>query len=122
MGPAIRRVVSLKDGGEEGALHKGYPARVEGESLKLVGEDSAVFFVPPNGEGEPSEDEDEWIMAADASYLPTNLPKTIEFHVPDAAREGMGYFVAVRTRYNRSGKERKKAVTGISSRLIAISS
>ena len=119
--PAIKRVVSLKDGDEGGTLHKKYLARVEGENLKLVGDDAAVFFVPADGEGAPSGDEGAWIKAADTSYLPLNFPKTLEFYIPDAAEEGVSYFVAVRTRYNRSGKERKQAVTGFSSLLTVAS-
>lgn len=118
--PSIRRVISLKDGNEAGILHKGYPARIEGENLKIVGEDAGVFLVPEDSGGEMSEDEGAWIKAAGASYMPTNKPKTLEFYLPDEAEAGKSYFVAVRTRYCRSCIPRKKAVTGFSPRLVAI--
>ena len=76
--------------------------------------------MPANADGEPVKDEGEWIKAADASYLPTNEPKTIEFYVPEGAQEGAGYFVLVRTRYCRSGIARKEAATGFSPRSILI--
>ena len=44
--------------------------------------------MPANADGEPVKDECEWIKAADASYLPTNEPKTIEFYVPERRERG----------------------------------
>lgn len=118
--PSIRRVISLKDGSEEGELSRGYPARVEGKNLKIVGEGAGVFFVPEDEDGAPEKDESAWI-AADSSYLIRNCPKTLEFYVPEEAMEGTRYFLAVRTRFCSSYKERKEAVTGFSPWTVTVS-
>lgn len=118
--PNIRSVASLKDGSGGGILHRGYPARIAGENLKLVGEDAAVFLAPADSEGAPSGDEESWLKAADASYLPLNYPRTLEFFVPQEAESGRAYFVAVRTRYCRSGVPRKRPVTGFSARPLEV--
>ncbi len=117
--PAISRVISLKGEAEEGKLYRGYPVRITGENLKIAGEAAGVFFVPADAEGAPDADENKWI-AADASYLMRNWPKTLEFAISDEAKEQMSYFVAVRTQYCRSGILRKEAVTGFSSETVRV--
>lgn len=111
--PEISRVISLKDGSEDGSLYRGFPVRVEGSKLKIAGEAGGIFFVPLDSDGEPDRDEASWI-AADTSYLLRNVPKTLEFNLPDAAEEGKSYFLAVRTAYSPSGRIRKEPLTGFS--------
>ena len=120
--PEIARVVSLKDGSEDGALHKGCLVRLTGAKLKVAGEAGGIFFVPADSEGLPSKDESEWIKAADSSFIPLNYPKTLEFNVPDDVEEGKSYFIAVRTAYSPSGRLRSEAVTGFSGQSVVISS
>ncbi len=118
--PEISRIISLKDGSEDGSLYRGFPVRVEGSKLKIAGEaglpdgrQAGIFFVPLDSDGEPDRDEASWI-AADTSYLLRNVPKTLEFNLPDAAEEGKSYFLAVRTAYSPSGRIRKEPLTGFS--------
>ena len=118
--PEIKEVISLKGDAEEGALYKGYPARVTGAKLKVAGDEGGVFLVPADEDGEPSQDEGEWFKAADSSYLMRNYPKTLEFIIPEEAEAGKSYFIAVRTAYSPSGRLRKDAVTGFSGNLVRL--
>ena len=118
--PQITRIVSLKDGSEEGVLHTGYPARLTGNKLKVAGTGSGIFLVPPGSDGSPDTDEDSWI-AVDTSYLPRNTAKTLEFYLPQSATSGSSYFIAVRTAYISSAEQRKEAVTGFSADAVVVS-
>ena len=118
--PEIARVISLKGEADEGVLYRGYPVRIEGAKLKIAGDEGGVFLVPQDDEGLPSSDESSWVKAG-ASYLIRNYPKTIEFNIPEEAREGVRCFVAVRTAYSPSGRLRGEAVTGFSDGLVVIS-
>ena len=119
--PEIVRIISLKNDAEEDVLYKGYPVRITGNKLKIAGDAGGVFFVPPDAEGQPNIDESAWIKAADSSYLMRNYPKTLEFSLPEEVQEGMSYFIAVRTAYSPSGRLRREAVVGFSSRITVVS-
>lgn len=118
--PQITKIVSLKDGSEEGVLHAGYPARLTGSKLKVAGTGSGIFLVPPASDGSPDTDEDSWI-AVDTSYLPRNTARTLEFYLPQTVTTGSSYFIAVRTAYISATEQRKEPVTGYSTETVTVS-
>ncbi len=99
--PQISRITSLKDGNTDGILYQGYPVRLSGDRL-------------------PDSDEGNWI-AADLSYLPRNVSKTLEFHIPAQVQTGTEYFIAVRTSFVSSGVMRKEAIVGYSVNPVTVS-
>ena len=118
--PQISRITSLKDGNTDGILYQGYPVRLSGDRLKVGGENAGIFFVPVNSDRLPDSDEGNWI-AADLSYLPRNVSKTLEFHIPAQVQTGTEYFIAVRTSFVSSGVMRKEAIVGYSVNPVTVS-
>ena len=118
--PQITKIISLKDGSEDGNLEIGSLVRLTGNKLKVSGDNSGVFLVPANDDGSPNTDDSTW-TAADASYLPRNTAKTLEFYIPSTAQPGNEYFIAVRTAYLSGSTTRKEAVTGYSADVVLIS-
>ena len=119
--PQISKILSLKDGNEEGTLYQDYPVRLTGGKLKVDvdNENSGIFFVPVEDDGSPTTDEDKWIPV-DTSYLPRNTARTLEFQIPSGVSLNVDYYIAVRTSYVSSTSTRKTPVTGYSASTVAV--
>lgn len=82
------------------------------EMLKVMGENSGIWFAPLESDGNVSKDESSWTEVAKKT-ISQNKPKTLEFYVPDSLAESE-YRIVVRTRYCSGDKELKSAVTAVS--------
>lgn len=81
-------------------------------SLKVMGENSGIWFAPLDSDGNVSKDESSWTEVAKET-ISHNKPKSLEFYVPDSLSESE-YKIVIRTRYCSGDKELKSAVTAIS--------
>ena len=110
--PTIDRIINTFNQNEERNLLKGKGVRITGTKLKIMGEDSGIWFAPLDTDGNVSKDETAWIQVA-AETISQNKPKTLEFYVPDSITEA-DYRIVIRTRYCSGDKELKSAVSAIS--------
>lgn len=110
--PTIDRIINTFNQNEERNLLKGKAVRITGTKLKVMGEDSGIWFAPLDTDGNVSKDETTWIQVA-TETISQNKPKTLEFYVPDSITEA-DYRIVIRTRYCSGDKELKSAVSAIS--------
>lgn len=110
--PVFDRIINVFDQNENRILTKDKGVKIIGSKLKLLGEDSGIWFVPVDEEGNASKDESTWISVA-SSTISVNKPKSLEFYVPSELT-GNEYRIVIRTRYCSGDKELKTAVSAIS--------
>lgn len=110
--PAIDKIVNTFNQNEERNLLKGKGVRITGAKLKIIGEDSGIWFAPLETDGSICKDESSWIQVA-SKTISCNKPKTLEFYVPDNITEA-GYKIVIRTRYSSGEKKLKSAVSAVS--------
>lgn len=109
---SIVRVTDVSTGRTDGNLTAGGSVLVEGESLKVGGEDSGIWFASVDEGGRLSDDESGWIKVD--TTLTYNLPSKLLFAIPQSAVAGK-YRIVVHTRYaGKSGYERKYLVEAVS--------
>lgn len=110
--PIIDRIINTFNQNEERNLLKGKGVKITGSKLKILGNDSGIWFAPLDIDGNINKDETNWIQVS-TETISQNKPKTIEFYVPDSISEA-DYKIVIRTRYCSGDKELKSAVTAIS--------
>lgn len=110
--PAIDSIINTFNQNEERSLFKGKAVKITGLRLKLSVEGSGIWFAPVDDGGNVIKDESEWVKV-DMQTLSCNLPKTLEFYVPDdiSASE---YKIVIRTRFCTGDKELKSLVSAVS--------
>ncbi len=92
---------------------KGFGLKITGAKLKLAGEDSGIFFIPVDEKGKAANNESLWI-SVDASYLPQNKQKEVQFNLPESLQSDIPYYIGIRTAYLNANTNRKNSVWGIS--------
>lgn len=110
--PEITEVADLSNGKTDGSLTQGRPAKITGARLKIGGEGSGLFFAPCDSDGNPVNDESEWIKADDTAIF-RNKPTELNFFVPAAIEKGK-YRIVLRTAYLSEKKFRKEPVEAMS--------
>ncbi|MCR5621657.1 MAG: DUF4469 domain-containing protein [Treponema sp.] len=90
----------------------GKAVRLVGSRLKVAGEDSGLYLCPADANGNISSDRADWTKIAEDQFS-CNRPRRLEFFIPDDIAEG-SYCIALRTSFNGSKKERKKAISTVS--------
>lgn len=110
--PSIDKIINTFNQNAERNLLKGKGVRITGTKLKVMGEDSGIWFAPLDTDGNVTKDESTWIQVA-TETISQNKPKTLEFYVPDSITEA-DYKIVIRTRYCSGDKELKSAVSVIS--------
>lgn len=111
--PSFDKIINVFNQNEEHVLMKGKGVKILGEKLKIMGDDSGIWFAPIDERGEAIKDETKWILV-NATTISINKPKTLEFYVPDDIEVG-SYRLVVRTRYGSGDKLLKSLVEGFSS-------
>lgn len=111
--PVIAEILSLPDKKTDGNLTAGKMVRITGSHLKLISDQSAVYFVPFDESNNLVTDESRWVTVSSV-LITRNLPGTLEFFLPELEAD-TSYKIAVRSYENANGKDRKTPVTGISS-------
>ena len=110
--PVIDRIINTFNKNEGRNLLKGKGVRITGTKLKVMGEDSGIWFAPLDSEGNVSKDESAWIEVAKET-ISCNKPKTLEFYVPDSIAQA-DYKIVIRTRYCSGEKQLKSLLSTFS--------
>ena len=100
--PQIFAVTDQFTEGTDRILTKGKTVLLEGERLKIAGEEGGVFLCPVEGEKKAvCADETKWLKSPQVTK---NTMKNLIFFVPDEAVEDTEYRILVRTFYSNSYK------------------
>lgn len=110
--PVIDRIINTFDQNEERNLLPGKGVRLTGSRLKIVGEDSGVWFAPLDSDGNVSKDESSWVEVSQ-NTISRNQPKALEFYVPDGISDSE-YKIVIRTQYCGGDRKLKSPVTAVS--------
>lgn len=110
--PVFDRIINTFNQNENRILSKGKGVKVTGNRLKLLGEDSGLWFAPLEEDGSVCKDESKW-TSVNSETISANKPKSLEFYVPDSLAEG-SYCIVLRTRWCSGDKELKSPVSAIS--------
>ena len=110
--PVFDKIINVFDQNHDKILYKDKGVKITGRRLKVMGEDSGIWFVPLDAQGNPSKDESTW-TAVESSTISVNKPKSLEFYVPASLTDSQ-YCIVIRTRFSSGDKELKNAVTAFS--------
>ena len=110
--PLISAIENPSDGSCNAKLKATFSARLKGKKLKVGGNDSGIFFLPSDENGEADKNEENWIQVPD-DFITSNTAACLEFYLPRSLEKGKSYFIAVRTSV-RGSLELKSPVTGYS--------
>ena len=113
--PMIDSVIDLFTGNTDGTLTGGKIVRIEGGKLKIVGDDSGIFFVACDETGKFSNDETTWIKI-ESDKIVRNTNKTLEFFLPDTLEKDNTYRIILKT----NGVALKKSVQTTISEIVSI--
>ena len=80
--PVITDVTDLYTGKKDLTLTAGRTALIEGQRLKLGGEEGGIFLCPADEKGNAVQTEDEWLKCP---VVTRNTAKSAEFYIPDDA-------------------------------------
>lgn len=109
---AISLITDVSSGSTNGSLTAGGSVLLEGNGIKVGGEDSGIWFAPVSKNGELSS-EVEWIKVSSA--LVYNTSGKLLFALPSELASGSTYKIVIRTKFaGRSGYERKTLVQIVS--------
>ena len=110
--PQIFAVTDQFTKGTDGILTKGKTVFLEGERLKIAGDDGGVFLCPVEGEKKTvCADETKWLKSPQVTK---NTMKNLIFYIPDEAVEETEYRILVRTFYSNAYKFCKAAKETVS--------
>ena len=110
--PVIDRIINTFNQNENRNLLKGKGVKITGSKLKILGNNSGIWFAPLDTEGNVNKDEGTWLEVSKET-ISCNKPKSLEFYVPDSITEA-DYRIVIRTRYCSGDKELKSPITAIS--------
>ena len=100
--PQIFAVTDQFTEGTDGILTKGKTVLLEGERLKIAGDDGGVFLCPVEGEKKTvCADESKWLKSPQVTK---NTMKNLIFYIPDEAAADTEYRILVRTFYSNAYK------------------
>ena len=116
--PEIDEIIDLSTKKNNSILTKGKPAKIIGKKLKLGGEKYGLYFAKVDNNDFFSKDESTWIKVDDDQIF-RNMPKELNFFVPDTLENNTIYKILVKSSYMSKGRSRKEAVF-ISSENISI--
>ena len=105
-------VTDVSSGNSDGTLTAGGSTLLEGNGIKVGGEDSGIWFAPGSDDGVLSSEGD-WIKVASA--LVYNTSGKLLFALPSELAAGSTYKIVIRTKLaGRSGYKRKSLVQIVS--------
>lgn len=110
--PIFDRIINTFNQNENRILSIGKGVKIIGSRLKILGEDSGLWFAPLEEDGTVTKDESKWTSVNPAT-ISANKPKSLEFYVPDSLTEG-SYCIILKTRWCSGDKELKSPVSTIS--------
>ena len=102
--PVINKIINTFDKTENLHLTRGKVVKIIGSKLKIAGADSGIWFAPQETDGTVTKDEATWITV-EAEKISSNLPKSLEFYIPENLSENTTYVLILRTRYCNGNKE-----------------
>lgn len=108
------KIISITDistGMDDLSLKAGCSVAIEGDKLKVLGEDSGIWLSPAE-DGGVLASEDEWIKVETPLYC--NTSTKLLFTLPESVDSGM-YRIVIRSRYcNKANYERKSILQTVS--------
>lgn len=111
--PSINTIINLATKQEAKILSIGKGVELNGNRLKITGDNSGLFFAPINSEDKLDADESNWVKVPEENLL-KNYPKSLIFQVPVTLLAGK-YIIVIRTSYCGGNTTLKSNVTGYSS-------
>lgn len=111
--PVIDSIINLFTKSEDGILSAEKSVRISGTHLKIGTENSGIFFAPLDENEEAVTDESLWINVPETLYI-RNLPKTLEFFLPDTLVKETSYRIVLRTTLSTNSTVLKEPVSTIS--------
>lgn len=115
-GPVIGTVTDLFTDEETSEFTAGKAVRIEGDRLKIAGDEGGVFFAPVTDKGEPASDESQWIKAEN---LINNRMKVLEFFLPASLEAETPYCIVLKTNCAK-GNTTKKSYSIVSSGIVSV--
>lgn len=112
--PQIDTIINTYDKNTDKVLDCGKTVRLTGQRLKISGADSGIFFAPvvkdtETGEQSLEKDESKWTKVEE-NTISVNLPKTLEFYVPEELDREKQYSIVLRTRATKGGSAELKTL------------
>ena len=107
--PEILNIENLATAQADGTMQAGKALRITGNRLKLGGNGCGLYLAPSDENGILNEDESDWIKVQETAIF-RNMPKELNFFVPDNVQTGTKYSVIIRTAYISKNISRKEPV------------
>lgn len=117
--PVIDSITNLFTKTEDGILTEGKSVRISGNRLKIGTDNSGIYFAPLDDANNVVTDESLWIKVPESLYI-RNLPKTLEFFLPDTLVKETSYKIVIRTTLSKNSTVLKEAVS-TTSKIVKIS-
>ena len=96
---------------EDKVLTRGMTAQITGTKLKLGGDKSGIYFAPVDNEQRLVKDSRLWVQA---DHITRNMPKTVEFFVPETLESGTSWRIVLETSLATNGVPMKSTVQIVS--------
>jgi len=108
----IKGIYNLYDEqAEDKVLTRGMTAQITGTKLKLGGDKSGIYFAPVDNEQRLVKDSRLWVQA---DHITRNMPKTVEFFVPETLESGTSWRIVLETSLATNGVPMKSTVQIVS--------
>ena len=114
--PVIGTMTDLFTDKETAEFTAGKAVRIEGDRLKVAGDEGGVFFAPASDKDEPVSDEAQWIKV---DNLIRNRAKILEFFLPSSLKTGTPYCIVLKTN-SAKGNATRKSYSVVSSGIVTV--
>lgn len=111
--PAIDSVTDLFTALKDGTVTAGKAVRIDGDRLKISGDEGGIFFAECSPDGAYSDDESIWLKV-NAETIMRNRSRTLEFFLPENLKSGKSYRIILRTNSRKGSEDKKTFVTAVS--------
>ena len=115
-GPVFGAMTDLFTDEETAEFTAGKAVRIEGDRLKIAGDEGGVFFAPATEKGDAVSDESQWIKVEN---LIRNRAKILEFFLPVSLAVDTPYCIVLKTNSTK-GNMTKKSYSAVSSGIVMI--
>ena len=114
--PVIGTMTDLFTDEETSEFTAGKAVRIEGDRLKVMGDEGGVFFAPATDKGIPVADEGQWIKV---DKLIHNRSKVLEFFLPASLVSDTPYCIVIKTNSTK-GNTTRKSYSVVSSGIVTV--
>lgn len=114
----IDKIIDISTGLDNGILTPNNSVEILGTGLKVLGNDSSIWFCEADENGNYSNDENTWIKVQRIHY---NCQKKLQIILPNSLTSGTKYVIVIKTRSSSSGSTEIKILRTVISAIIKIS-